>query len=220
MRNVESTLTERFNVPTLFVSNGTIAILPAIKALGLNGKIITTPFDCVATSSSIVWEGFDPVCLDVEEHGANIDPKKIEAAVIPGITGIIATHCFGVLCDVNDIQTIAGKHGLKVIYDSAHAFGSNIKGRSIFEFGDVSMCSKHATKLFHTVEGGSVSCKDEEIFRRISLMRHFGHRGLDKFDGVGINGKNSEIHVAMRAANWKCLEDNLSGRHQSTDQFF
>ncbi len=122
-------------MPTLFVSNGTIAILPAIKALGLNGKIITTPFDCVATSSSIVWEGFDPVCLDVEEHGANIDPKKIEAAVIPGITGIIATHCFGVLCDVNDIQTIAGKHGspetlqmcsfLRNLFEPRHPFVSN-----------------------------------------------------------------------------------------------
>jgi dTDP-4-amino-4,6-dideoxygalactose transaminase len=212
VRDLESKLTEKFNVPTLFVSNGTIAIQLAIKALGLKGKIITTPFSYVATSSSIVWEGCEPVYVDIEEHGYNIDPKKIETAVTPEVTGIIATHCFGVPCDVNAIQSIADKHGLKVIYDAAHAFGTTVKGRSIFEFGDVSTCSMHATKLFHTVEGGSVSSKDEEIFRRISIMRNFGHNGPEKFDGVGINGKNSEIHAAMGLANWKYLNDILKKR--------
>ena len=212
VRDLESKLTEYFNVPTQFVSNGTIAIQLAIKALGLKGKIITTPFSYVATSSSIVWEGCEPVYVDIEEHGYNIDPNKIEAAITPEVTGIIATHCFGVPCDVEAIQSIADKHGLKVIYDAAHAFGTTVKGRSIFEFGDVSTCSMHATKLFHTVEGGSVSCKDEEIFRCLSLMRNFGHNGAEKFDGVGINGKNSEIHAAMGLANWKYLNDILKKR--------
>ena len=214
VRDLESKLSGRLNVPTLFVSNGTIAIQLAIKALGLKGKIITTPFSYVATSSSIVWEGCEPVYVDIEESGYNIDPEKIEAAITPEVTGIIATHCFGTPCDVEAIQIIADRHGLKVIYDAAHAFGTTVNGRSIFEFGDVSTCSMHATKLFHTVEGGSVSCRDEEVFRRISLMRNFGHNGPDQFDGVGINGKNSEIHAAMGIANWKYIEDILAQRRK------
>lgn len=214
--DLESKLCDRFNVPTLFVSNGTIAIQLAIKALGLKGKIITTPFSYVATSSSIVWEGCEPVYVDIQENGYNIDPEKIEAAITPEVTGIVATHCFGIPCDVDSIQSIADRHGLKVIFDAAHAFGTTVNGRSIFEFGDVSTCSMHATKLFHTVEGGSVSCKDKEILRRISLMRNFGHSGPEKFDGVGINGKNSEFHAAMGIVNLRYLDEILKKRRAIT----
>ena len=219
VRELESKLSERLHVPTLFVSNGTIAIQLAIKALGLKGKIITTPFSYVATSSSIVWEGCEPVYVDIEENGYNIDADKIEAAITPEVTGILATHCFGLPCDVEKIQSIADKHGLKVIYDAAHAFGTTVNGRSIFEFGDVSTCSMHATKLFHTVEGGSVSCNDSETLRRMSLMRNFGHDGPEKFDGVGINGKNSEIHAAMGLANWKYIDAILQKRRKIAEEY-
>ena len=185
----------------LFVGNGTIAIQLAIKALGLTGKVITTPFSYIATSSSIVWEGCEPVYVDLEENGFNIDPKKIEVAITPEVTGIIATHCFGMPCDVEAIDRIAKRHNLKVIYDAAHAFGTTIDGKSIFEYGDISTCSFHATKLFHTIEGGMVTTASPELLRRLSLMRNFGHSGPETFDGVGINGKNSEFHAAMGIVN-------------------
>ena len=132
VRSLESKLTERFNVPSLFVSNGTIAIQLAIKALGLKGKIITTSFSYIATTSSIVWEGCEPVFVDIEPNGFNIDASKIEAAITPDVTGIIATHCFGIPCDVHAIQKIADKHNLKVIYDAAHAFGTTVEGKMIY----------------------------------------------------------------------------------------
>jgi dTDP-4-amino-4,6-dideoxygalactose transaminase len=219
VKELESKLLKRLHVPTLFVTNGTIALQLAIKALGLRGKIITTPFSYVATSSSIVWEGCEPVYVDIEENGYNIDADKIEAAITPEVSGILATHCFGIPCDVEKIQSIADRHGLKVIYDAAHAFGTKVNGQSIFEFGDVSTCSMHATKLFHTVEGGSVSCNDPDTIRRLSLMRNFGHNGPEKFDGIGINGKNSEIHAAMGLANWKYLDEILQKRRRIAAEY-
>jgi dTDP-4-amino-4,6-dideoxygalactose transaminase len=185
----------------LFLGNGTIALQLAIKALNLSGKIITTPFSYIATCSSIVWEGCKPVFVDIEQNGYNIDPKKIEAAISPEVTGIVATHCYGFPCDVDAIDKIAKRHGLKVIYDGAHAFGSTIKGRSIFQHGDVSTCSFHATKLFHTVEGGMVATNSHELLRKLALMRNFGHSGPETFNGVGINGKNSEFHAGMGIVN-------------------
>ena len=198
----------------LFVGNGTIALQLAIKALGLKGKIITTPFSYVATTSSIVWEGCEPVFVDIEPDGFNIDPSKIEAAITPNVTGIIATHCFGIPCDVHAIQKIADKHNLKVIYDAAHAFGTTLEGKSIFHFGDVSTCSFHATKVFHTIEGGAVFCKDADVHQRVQYMRNFGHDGPEKFNGVGINGKNSEFHAAMGLVNLNYLNDIFSRRKQ------
>ena len=220
VRSLESKLTERFNVPSLFVSNGTIAIQLAIKALGLKGKIITTPFSYVATTSSIVWEGCEPVFVDIEPNGFNIDASKIEAAITPDVTGIIATHCFGIPCDVRAIQKIADKHNLKVIYDAAHAFGTTVEGKSIFHFGDVSTCSFHATKIFHTIEGGAVFCKNAEVHQRVQCMRNFGHEGPEKFNGMGINGKNSEFHAAMGLVNLGHIDFILERRRAQCIQYF
>lgn len=181
----------------LYVSNGTIALQIAIKALGLKGEIITTPFSYVATTSSIVWEGCKPVFVDIDEQTLNIDPKKIEEAITDKTSAILATHCFGNACDIDAIDIIAKKHNLKVIYDAAHCFGTKYKGKSIFEFGDVSTTSLHATKLMHSVEGGLIITKDPELLKRMAYMRNFGHDGPEKFNGVGINGKNSEFHAAM-----------------------
>ena len=203
----------------LFVGNGTIALQLAIKALGLTGKIITTPFSYVATSSSIVWEGCEPVYVDIEENGYNIDSSKIEAAITPEVTGILATHCFGMPCDVETIERIAKRHKLKVIYDAAHAFGTTLNGKSIFEYGDISTCSFHATKLFHTVEGGMVSTNSPELLRRLSLMRNFGHSGPETFDGVGINGKNSEFHAAMGIVNLRYIGAILEKRRSQCEAY-
>lgn len=138
----------------LYVSNGTIALQIALKALGITKKVITTPFSYVATTSSLVWEGCKPIYVDIDPETFNIDPTKIEDAIDSDTEAILATHCFGNPCDIDAIDRIAKKHNLKVIYDAAHCFGTTYKGKSVFTFGDISTTSFHATKLFHTIEGG------------------------------------------------------------------
>lgn len=201
-KDLEKKLKKHLDVKNLFfVSNGTIALQLAIKALDLKGEIITTPFTYVATTSSIVWEGCVPVYVDIDKNSLNIDSSKIEAAITKNTTAIIATHVYGNPCDVEAIKKIADKYNLKVIYDAAHAFGIKVDGKSIFEYGDVSTCSTHATKLFHTSEGGFVVTKDLNLFKKIIYMGAFGHNGPEKYHGLGINGKNSEFHAAMGLIN-------------------
>ena len=203
----------------LYLSNGTIALQIAIKALGLTGEIITTPFSYVATTSSIVWEGCAPVFVDIDPHTLNIDPKLIEAAITDKTTGILATHVFGNPCDIDAIEKIATRHNLKVIYDGAHAFGTTYKGRSVLEYGDITTTSFHATKLFHTIEGGAVITKDASLLRLMSFLRNFGHNGPETFETVGINGKNSEFHAAMGLCNLKYINDILKKRKQIWDSY-
>lgn len=198
----------------LYVSNGTIAIQIAIKALELEGEIITTPFSYVATTSSIVWEGCQPVFVDIDAESFNIDPQKIETAITEKTSAILATHVFGNPCDVKVIQAIAEKHNLKVIYDAAHAFGVTYDGKSIFEYGDISTTSFHATKLFHTIEGGGLFTKDPNLLRRMALMRNFGHTSNTSFDGVGVNAKNSEFHAAMGLCNLKYIGQIIQRRKE------
>lgn len=184
----------------LFVTNGTIALQLAIKALGLQGEIITTPFSYVATTTSIIWEGCQPVFVDILPDKLTINPDLIESAITPRTSAILATHVYGIPCEVERIQEIADRHGLKIIYDGAHAFGVKVNGRSIFEYGDISTCSFHATKIFHTIEGGGIFTKDPKLLKRMAYLRNFGHDGFEKFNGIGINGKNSEFHAAMGLA--------------------
>ena len=179
------------------VNNGTIAIQIIIKAMQLHGDVITTPFSYVATTSSLVWENCNPVFADIDPETLCISPAEIEKRITPNTTAILATHVFGVPCDVEAIQAIADHRNLKVIYDAAHAFGVSFKGESLLNFGDASTLSFHATKLFHTVEGGAMICKDESLFKTMEYMRRFGHDGPYKFHGLGINGKISEVHAAM-----------------------
>jgi dTDP-4-amino-4,6-dideoxygalactose transaminase len=199
----------------LFLGNGTIAIQIAIKALGLKGKIITTPLSYVATTSTIVWEGCEPVFVDVDPLSLNIDPAKIEASITPETSGILATHVYGNPCDIDAIEKIAKKHDLKVIYDAAHAFGTTYKGKSVFNYGDIITTSFHATKLFHTTEGGAVFTGNGDLLKRMSLLRNFGHSSPEDFDGVGINGKNSEFHAAMGLCNLKYINRILKARVES-----
>lgn len=198
----------------LFLSNGTIALQIAIKALNLTGEIITTPFSYVATTSSIVWEGCEPVFVDINRNTLNIDPSLIEAAITEKTSAILATHVFGNPCDIDAIATIAKKHNLKVIYDAAHCFGTKYKGRSVFEYGDITTTSFHATKLFHTTEGGAVFSSNPEIIKTMSYLRNFGHNGPESFAMVGINGKNSEFHAAMGLCNLKYVDEILAKRKE------
>lgn len=190
----------------LFVTNGTIALQMAIKALDIKGDIITTPFSFVATTSSIVWEGCNPVFVDIDPKSLNIDASKIEQAITAQTQAILATHVYGNPCDVIEIERIAKKHNLKVIYDGAHAFGVKVNGKSIFEYGDISTCSLHATKLYHSIEGGFVCCNDETLNQKLRYIRNFGIYGFDKFAELGINGKNSEFHAAMGLVNLNYID--------------
>ena len=196
----------------LYVTNGTIALQIAIKALGLKGEIITTPFSYVATTSSIVWEGCEPVYVDIEEDTFNIDPTKIEAAVTSKTSAILATHVFGNPCNIDAIQKIADKYGLKVIYDAAHCFGTKYKNKSVFEYGDISTTSFHATKLYHTIEGGAVFTKCPDLLKKMVYIRNFGHDGVEEIAELGINGKNSEFHAAMGLCNLQHIDEILAKR--------
>lgn len=185
----------------LFVTNGTVAIQMAIKALDLNGEIITTPFSFVATTSSIVWENCQPVFVDIDENSLNIDAERIEAAITENTSAILATHVYGNPCDVMKIESIARKHNLKVIYDAAHAFGVEVNGKSVFEYGHISTCSLHATKLYHSGEGGLIITKEADLLKKLAYIRNFGFDGPEHFAELGLNGKNSEFHAAMGLAN-------------------
>lgn len=203
----------------LCVSNGTIAIQLAIRALDLKGEIITTPFSYVATTSSIVWEHCEPVFADIEEDSLTIDPEAIEEAITDQTTAILATHVFGNPCDVEAIGEIASRHGLKVIYDAAHCFGVKYKDESVLNWGDVSTLSFHATKLFHTGEGGGVVCGDPEVSKRVYYMHNFGHKGPEDFQGLGINGKMSELQAAMGLAILPHIDSVIGDRRRVSERY-
>lgn len=217
---LEEKLLKRLNTHNLlFVTNGTIALQMAIKALELSGEIITTPFSFIATTSSIVWEGCRPVFVDIDKNSLNIDPTKIESAITPKTTAILATHVFGNPCDVEAIQKIAEKHNLKVIYDGAHAFDVKFKGSSIFNWGDISTCSLHATKLYHSGEGGLIASQDPKIHKKLAFTRNFGFNGPVSFAELGINGKNSEFHAAMGLANFPYIDKILETRKRLSERY-
>jgi dTDP-4-amino-4,6-dideoxygalactose transaminase len=217
---LECALRETLDAPhCLLVSNGTLAIQLAIKALGLAGEIITTPFSYVATTSSVVWEGCTPVFADVDAETLTIDPERVEAAVTPRTSAILATHVYGHPCDVDALADVAGRHGLRVIYDAAHCFGARYQGRSLTTFGDVSTLSFHATKLFHTVEGGAVVAGDADVAHRLSYMRNFGHDGPEAFQGVGINAKISELHSIMGLCVLPHIPEIVARRRGVTERY-
>lgn len=203
----------------LFVTNGTIALQMAIKALELKDEIITTPFSFIATTSSIVWEGCQPVFVDIDKQSLNIDPHKIEAAITDKTSAILATHVYGNPCDVGAIEKIAKKHNLKVIYDAAHAFGVQVNGKSVFEYGDISTCSLHATKLYHSGEGGLVIANSPELHKKLAYIRNFGFNGPEAFAELGINGKNSEFHAAMGLTNFKYIPSIHEKRKKLTERY-
>jgi dTDP-4-amino-4,6-dideoxygalactose transaminase len=195
----------------LYTNNGTIVLQMALKALGITKEVITTPFSYVATTNSILWEGCTPIFADINEYDFNIDADLIESKITDNTQAILVTHVFGNPCDVEKIEAIAKKHSLKVIYDAAHAFGVEYKGKSLLTYGDMSTCSFHATKVFHTIEGGCITANDNDLFRKLYLYRQFGHEGDDYYD-IGINAKASEFHAAMGLCVLDALGDIISHR--------
>ncbi len=194
-----------------YVTNGTIALQLAIRAFELTGEIITTPYSYIATTSSILWENCTPVFVDIDGKSLCIDANLIEAQITNKTSAIMATHVYGLPCEVEKIGAIAKRYNLKVIYDGAHAFGVKINGTSIYQYGDVSTASFHATKLFHTIEGGAVITQNSELSEKLFLSKAFGHRAEEYYQ-VGINGKNSEFHAAMGLCNLPMVDSIIGQR--------
>jgi dTDP-4-amino-4,6-dideoxygalactose transaminase len=215
LQELEGKLKKHLGVDHLyFCTNGTIVLQIAIKALGIKGEVITTPFSYCATSNAILWENCTPVFVDIDAATFNIDADLIEASITPETTAILATHVYGNPCDIEKIEAIAKNHQLKVIYDAAHAFGVIYKGRSLLSYGDVSTCSFHATKVFHTIEGGALISNHPELDSEFRLLRAFGHEGDESYQYAGINGKNSEFHAAMGLCNLPHVSDIIAGRKE------
>lgn len=217
---LEEKLKHHLHVKNITITtNGTLPINIAIKTLGLTGEIITTPFSYIASSSPIVWENCKPVYVDIHPEYLTIDETKIEAAITEKTTAILATHVFGNPCDVEKIASIAKKHHLKVIYDAAHCFGVRYKGESLFNFGDVSTCSFHSTKIFHTGEGGCMITSNEELHHQLYYHHNFGHHGQEAFHGLGINAKTSELQAAMGLAVFDHLDFIFSERKRAVEAY-
>lgn len=219
VRELEEKLKEYLGVKHLFfTNNGTIVLQMAFKAFNITKEVITTPFSYVATTNSILWEGCKPVFADIDPVTFCIDPEKIESAITADTQAILATHVYGVPCNVDAIASIGSKHNIPVIYDGAHAFGTEYKSRHLLSYGDISTCSFHATKLFHTVEGGCIITDNDEIARKLMLYRQFGHIG-DEYFSIGINGKNSEFHAAMGLCNLPRVSDFIVQREKLYKQY-
>lgn len=217
---LEEKLKEHLSVSNIIITNnGTIPLQIALKLLGKGGEIITTPFSYVATTAAIVWENCTPVFVDIHPDYLTIDETKIEAAITDKTTAILATHVFGNPCNVEAIETIAKKYKLKVIYDAAHAFGVTYKSQSIFDYGDISTCSFHATKLFHTGEGGAIFCNDEVLQKQLYYSHNFGHKTALDFHGLGINGKISELQAAMGLSVFPYMEFIINERKKVVEYY-
>ena len=214
-RKLESALCEYLGVPyvSLF-TNGTLPLLTALQALKVTGEVITTPYSFVATTHSIWWNGCKPVFVDIDPKTGNIDPDKIEAAITPQTSAIMPVHVYGKPCDTKRIREIADRHGLKVIYDAAHAFGVEVDGESILKAGDMSTLSFHATKVFNTIEGGAMVMHDAETKKQIDFLKNFGFAGETEVVGPGINSKMDEIRSAYGLLNLRQVDAAIEARHQ------
>ncbi|WP_431857804.1 DegT/DnrJ/EryC1/StrS family aminotransferase [Azospirillum sp.] len=215
---LEKALGAYFSNPNISLfSNGTTALVTACQALRLSGEVITTPFTFPATPHVLSWNKITPVFADIDAATMNLDPANIEPLITDNTTAILAVHVFGTPCDVEGLQTIADRHGLRVIYDAAHAFGSRIHGRSVTDFGDATMLSFHATKLFHTAEGGALVLRDPQVKNQVDLLKNFGIK--DEFTVLmpGINGKMSELQAALGLIILDMVEDEQARRRGVAD---
>lgn len=193
-------------------TNGTIALVTALRALGVSGEVITTPYSFVATAHALHWSGLTPVFVDIDPETLNLDSAKIEAAITPQTTAILPVHCYGTPCDVEAIEDIAKRHDLKVIYDAAHAFGVECHCGSILNHGDLSVLSFHATKVFNTLEGGAIVCHDPETKRDIDQLKNFGFTSETTVDHTGINGKMNEMSAAFGLLQLQHIRNAIEAR--------
>lgn len=220
VRDLEMKLKSEFEVPYLtLTANGTLPLQISLKVLADGGEVITTPFSYVATTAAIHWENCQPVFVDIDPNHLTIDEKKIKAAITSKTRVILATHVFGNPCNVEVIEKIAKKYNLKVIYDAAHSFGVKYRGKNIFQYGDVSTCSFHATKLFHAGEGGAMISHDEQLHQTLYYHHNFGHKGQMEFYGLGINAKMSELQAAMGLTVLPHMQEIFEARSKVT-QFY
>jgi dTDP-4-amino-4,6-dideoxygalactose transaminase len=211
----EAELADYLGVPyvSLF-ANGTLALLTALQTLRISGEVITTPYSFVATAHSLVWNNIKPVFADVDSTSFTLDPDKIEAQITPQTSAIMPVHCYGNPCNVERIQSIADTYGLKVLYDAAHAFGVRYKGKSLLTYGDLSVLSFHATKVFNTFEGGAIVCPDAKTKQRIDFLKNFGFANETTVVATGINGKMSEINAAFGLLQLKHIDIALAKRKE------
>lgn len=212
-QQLEAALCEYLGVDHIALfSNGTLALVTALQALRVTGEVITTPYSFVATAHSLLWNGIRPVFVDIDPRTLNLDPSRIEAAITPQTTAIMPVHCYGHPCDVDAIQRIADNYNLKVIYDAAHAFGVNWHGGSVLKYGDLSVLSFHATKVYNTFEGGAIVCPDAKTKTRIDQLKNFGHAGEVTVVAPGINGKMNEFSAALGLLQLKYIDGAIERR--------
>ncbi|CAO4149440.1 DegT/DnrJ/EryC1/StrS family aminotransferase [Methylorubrum thiocyanatum] len=212
-RELEARLRAHLGVPEVALfNNATTALIMALRALDLSGEVITTPYSFVATSHALLWSGLTPVFVDIDPVTLNLDPNRIEAAITPRTRAILPVHCYGQPCDVEAIARLADRHGLKVIYDAAHAFGVRHRGRSVLNHGDLSVLSFHATKVFNTFEGGAIVCADPAMKERIDKLKNFGFDDETSVIGVGLNGKMSELNAAFGLVQLRHIDTALTRR--------
>lgn len=211
VQKLEQRLAKYLGVKNIvLVANGTVALEIAYRALGISGFVVTSPFSFVATTSSLVTNGLLPIFADIDPHTYNIDPKRIEEAITPNTSAILGVHVFGNACEVEAIDQIAKKNRLKVIYDAAHAFGVQYKGESVLNYGDISTLSFHATKLFHTIEGGALIINDDTLVQKARYLINFGIEDTESIPELGTNAKMNEFEAAMGL----CLLDDLESIHE------
>lgn len=214
-QQLEKELAAYLKVPYLSLfTNGTLPLITALQALRISGEVITTPYSFVATTHALWWNGIKPVFVDIDPATGNLDPNKIEAAITPKTTAIMPVHVYGKPCKVKEIQDIADKYGLKVIYDAAHAFGVEVDGESVLNVGDMSTLSFHATKVYNTIEGGAMVMHDEKTKKRIDYLKNFGFAGETTVVGPGINSKMDEIRSAYGLLNLRQVDACIEARHQ------
>ena len=219
-KQLEKALCEYLKVPYISLfTNGTLPLLTALQALRITGEVITTPYSFVATTHSIWWNGCKPVFVDIEEETCGIDPDKIEAAITPKTTAIMPVHCYGKPVKTKQIQDIADKYGLKVIYDAAHAFGVEVNGESVLNAGDMSTLSFHATKVYNTLEGGALIVHDEQTKKRIDFLKNFGFAGETEVVAPGINSKVDEVRAAYGLLNLKQVDTAIANRQKVAQKY-
>lgn len=214
-QQLEKELADYLKVPYISLfTNGTLPLITALQALRITGEVITTPYSFVATTHALWWNGVKPVFVDVDPSNCGLDPEKIEAAITPRTTAIMPVHCYGKPCDIEGIQAVADKYGLKVIYDAAHAFGVEVNGTSILNAGDISSLSFHATKVYNTIEGGAMVMHDEQTKQRIDYLKNFGFAGETSVVAPGINSKMDEVRAAYGILELKKVDEAIAKRRE------
>jgi dTDP-4-amino-4,6-dideoxygalactose transaminase len=219
-KELEAQLARYLNVPYVALcANGTLALVIALQVLRVTGEVITTPFSFVATSHALWWNNIRPVFVDIEPDFCNLDPEKVESAITPKTTGILPVHVYGHPCKTDRLQEIADIYGLHLIYDAAHAFGVKLSGRSLADFGDLSVLSFHATKAFNTFEGGAIICHDARTYQRINYLKNFGFAGETTVVAPGINAKMNEFQAGMGLLQLQYMDEILAKRTAIADRY-